>query len=50
MITILEPDGTVRYQSPAVELVLGYKLEGLVCKNPPTCSKSNSTTKPSTIP
>ena len=33
MITILEPDGTVRYESPAVEKVLGYKPEELVGKN-----------------
>lgn len=33
MVTILEPDGTIRYQSPAVERVLGYKPEELVGKN-----------------
>jgi diguanylate cyclase (GGDEF)-like protein/PAS domain S-box-containing protein len=29
-ITILEPDGTIRYQSPSVERVLGYAPEELV--------------------
>ena len=30
MITILEPDGTIRYQSPAVEEMLGYRPEELL--------------------
>jgi diguanylate cyclase (GGDEF)-like protein/PAS domain S-box-containing protein len=30
IITIYEPDGTVRYESPAVERVLGYRPEELV--------------------
>ena len=30
MITILAPDGIIRYESPAVERVLGYKSEELI--------------------
>jgi diguanylate cyclase (GGDEF)-like protein/PAS domain S-box-containing protein len=30
VVTILEPDGTIRYQSPAVEPVLGYEPDLLV--------------------
>ena len=33
MITILAPGGDIRYQSPAVERVLGYKPEELLGKN-----------------
>ena len=33
IITILEADGTIRYVSPAVERVLGYKPEELIGKN-----------------
>ena len=33
LITILEADGTIRYGSPAVETLLGYKPEELVGKN-----------------
>lgn len=33
LITILEPDGTIRYKSPSVTAILGYQLEGLVGKN-----------------
>ena len=34
IITILEADGTVRYESPAVERVLGYAPNELVGRNP----------------
>ncbi|MDP9120499.1 MAG: EAL domain-containing protein [Acidobacteriota bacterium] len=30
IITILEPDGTIRYESPSIERVLGYRPEELV--------------------
>jgi len=33
IFTLLEPDGTIRYESPAVEEVLGYRPEDLVGKN-----------------
>jgi PAS domain S-box-containing protein len=33
VITILEPDGTIRYESPSVERVLGYHPEERVGKN-----------------
>ena len=33
VITILEADGTIRYESPAIERVLGYEPEELVGKN-----------------
>ena len=33
IITILEPDGTIRYESPAVESVLGYEPQELVDEN-----------------
>ncbi len=33
VITILRSDGTIRYESPAVERVLGYRPEELVGKN-----------------
>ncbi len=33
IITLLEPDGTIRYESPAVERLLGYRPEELVGKN-----------------
>jgi len=33
VITILDPRGTIRYASPAVERVLGYTPEGVVGKN-----------------
>ncbi len=33
IITILEGDGTIRYESPAIERVLGYKPEELVGHN-----------------
>jgi PAS domain S-box-containing protein len=33
IITILEPDGTVQYNSPSIEKVLGYKPEELNGKN-----------------
>ena len=33
IITILEPDGTIRYESPAVERVLGYEPRELVGKS-----------------
>jgi PAS domain-containing protein len=33
IITVLEADGTIRYQSPATERVLGYRPEELVGKN-----------------
>jgi PAS domain S-box-containing protein len=33
LITVLEPDGTIRYESPSVERVLGYQPEEMVGKN-----------------
>ena len=33
IITILEADGTIRYESPSIERILGYKPEELVGKN-----------------
>jgi PAS domain S-box-containing protein len=33
IITVLDLDGTIRYESPAVERVLGYKPEGMIGKN-----------------
>ncbi len=33
VITILEADGTIRYESPSIERILGYKPEGLVGKS-----------------
>ena len=33
IITILEADGSIRYESPAVEQVLGYKSDELIGKN-----------------
>ena len=33
IITILEPNGTVRYESPSIEKVLGYKPADLIGKN-----------------
>jgi PAS domain S-box-containing protein len=33
IISILEPDGTIRYESPAIKQVLGYDPEELVGKN-----------------
>ena len=33
IITILEPNGTVRYQSPTLERVLGYRPEDLIGKS-----------------
>jgi PAS domain S-box-containing protein len=33
IITILEADGTIRYASPSVEQVLGYKQEDLIAKS-----------------
>lgn len=33
IITILEEDGTIRYQSPAVERILGYKPQDLIGEN-----------------
>jgi PAS domain S-box-containing protein len=33
IITILEADGTIRYESPAIERVLGYKPEELIGNN-----------------
>ena len=33
IITILEPDGTIRYESPSIERILGYRQEELVGKN-----------------
>ncbi len=33
IITILEEDGTIRYQSPSVEKILGYHCEDLVGQN-----------------
>lgn len=33
IITVLEADGTIRYESPSVERVLGYRPEDLVGKN-----------------
>ena len=33
IITILEADGTIRYESPAIERVLGYKPEELIGSN-----------------
>ena len=33
IITILERDGSIRYQSPSIERILGYKPEGLVGKS-----------------
>ena len=32
IITILEADGTIRYESPSIETVLGYKREDLIGK------------------
>ena len=33
IITILEADGTIRYESPSIERILGYRPEELVGKN-----------------
>jgi PAS domain S-box-containing protein len=33
IITILDPDGRIRYESPSVERLLGYKPEELIGKN-----------------
>ncbi|MGE5206463.1 MAG: PAS domain S-box protein [Chlamydiota bacterium] len=33
IITILEADGTIRYESPSIERILGYKPEELVGRN-----------------
>jgi PAS domain S-box-containing protein len=33
IVTILEEDGTIRYESPSIERVLGYRPEELVGKN-----------------
>ena len=33
LITILEEDGTIRYESPAIERILGYRLEKRIGKN-----------------
>jgi PAS domain S-box-containing protein len=33
IITLLEADGTIRYQSPSIERMLGYSIEELVGKN-----------------
>lgn len=33
IISILEADGTIRYESPAIEQVLGYKAEEMVGRN-----------------
>ncbi|MBD2345851.1 putative bifunctional diguanylate cyclase/phosphodiesterase [Anabaena subtropica] len=33
IIGIFEPDGTIRYESPSVERILGYKPEELIGKN-----------------
>ena len=33
IITVLDPDGTIRFESPAVEKVIGYKPKELVGKN-----------------
>jgi len=33
IITILQPDGTISYQSPSLERILGYRPEELVGKN-----------------
>ena len=33
IVSILEPDGTIRYESPAIERVLGYKPEEMVGTN-----------------
>ena len=33
IITILESDGTIRYESPSIERILGYKPEDLTGKN-----------------
>jgi len=33
IITILEVDGTIRYESPSIERILGYKPEDLLGKN-----------------
>jgi PAS domain S-box-containing protein len=33
VVTILEPDGTIRYESPSVEQVLGYDQQALVGEN-----------------
>jgi two-component system sensor histidine kinase/response regulator len=33
IITVLDLDGTIRYESPAVQRVLGYKPEGMIGKN-----------------
>ncbi len=33
MITVLDTDGTIRYLSPSIERILGYKPEDLIGKN-----------------
>ena len=33
LITVLEKDGTIRYESPATERILGYRLEERIGKN-----------------
>jgi PAS domain S-box-containing protein/putative nucleotidyltransferase with HDIG domain len=33
MITVMDPDGTIRYVSPSIERILGYKPEDLVGKS-----------------
>ena len=33
IITVLDGDGTIRYESPSLERVLGYKPEELIGKN-----------------
>ena len=33
IITVLDGDGTIRYESPSLEQVLGYKPEELIGKN-----------------
>jgi PAS domain S-box-containing protein len=33
VFTVLDADGTIRYQSPSIERVLGYKPEELLGKN-----------------
>ena len=33
VISVMDPDGTVRYESPAVERVLGYRPEELIGRN-----------------
>jgi PAS domain S-box-containing protein len=33
IITVLSPDGTIRYESPSIERVLGYRPEEMIGKN-----------------